>query len=125
MPEGETDNKNVVKKEENRPLTIDDFNTFTHTLDTAFKSIGDRLAQLEAKNTPQISQQQQQSKITPEAIALLSQFIKPEESTTFGTKENMQFFADVGKSDFDAFRMMQQRRLMKLLEVANKTGVTQ
>lgn len=138
MSDSETDSKDVIK-EEPKPITKEDLQQFSDGLKVAFNEINTRLNKVEEiKQQPvqQIqqsstgweeqttTQQQPQSKITPEALSLLAQFMKPEESGGFGTTENKTFFAEVGKADFEAFRLLQQRRLLKLLEKADMSGVT-
>lgn len=127
----ESESKDAIK-EEPKPITKEDLQQFSDSLKVAFNEINTRLIKVEEiKQQPTQPLQQSvstgwdeqpttqptsQSKITPEALSLLAQFLKPEESGGYGTSENKTFFAEVGKSDFDAFRLMQQRRLMKLLE---------
>jgi hypothetical protein len=122
MSEGKTDSKDVVEVKEDK---IGDTvaKEIVEKLKPVFENFDNRLKQLETvKAIPQLEQPKQDAMSNPLVQMLMAQAFKGEGNNEFGTKENLEFFATVGKSDFDAFRLMQQRRLMKLLETANKAG---
>jgi len=110
--------KQEVKEEVKEILTKEDLNVFADSLKVVFTNISNRLQQLEQQKQP-MQEPQQQSKLD---LATLLTLMKAGggETGEFGTEENKTFFAGVGKSDFDNFRLLQQRRMLRLLEKESK-----
>ena len=135
MSESENNNKEVKEvpivesKEELKEITKKDLEEFSNQLKVAFDNINRRIESLEgmAIHTSKVMQpnipqtpQQQEALNNPILQLLLSHAFRGEEGGSFGSSENKEFFAQVGKADFDSFRLMQQRRFMKLLEKVSK-----
>jgi len=104
------------------PLNKNDLNDFQKQMQQVFTDINSRLTNLEAMRMQQVLESPkqappQQNMDLPTIIAALKMAgIGGGSNSEFGSDENKTFFADVGKSDFDNFRLMQQRRMMKVME---------
>lgn len=118
--------KELVELKDDIKNVLENFNVVLTNIDTRIKGLEQQKTQIpeqykQAVQPQQAPPQQPQQLDLATLATLIKTFGGGSGGGEFGTDENKQFFAEVGKADFDTFRLMQQRRFLKQLEKATPT----